>query len=150
LRLNERLTPTHHSICETERSRFVSVNGSPCQNHIQRAAVANESWQPDSATIYEWHPPSPAEYSKNRGFGGDPQITPQGQFKAASYRVAFHGSNDRFVQQHPTHAKRPLSLRLVHFVEISFGCELQVISRTEGFTDAAKDSGALRGVRFKL
>ena len=77
-----------------------------------------------------------------------PQITPQGQFKAASYRIAFDGGNHRFAQQHTTHAKRPLSLRIVNFVEISFGCELQVISRTEGFTGAAKDSDALRGVRF--
>jgi hypothetical protein len=49
LRPDERLTSTHDSVCETERSRFMGVNRSPCQNHIERGAVANESWQPDSA-----------------------------------------------------------------------------------------------------
>jgi len=56
--LGESTATFYYAIRKTEESGFLSVNWSSGQNHIERPALANQSWQTDGPTIDERYPPT--------------------------------------------------------------------------------------------
>ena len=63
--------------------------------------LANNARQAYGAAINQRHAPASAEHAKDSRLFRHAQITHQGQFQAARYRVAGYGGNHGFGQIHP-------------------------------------------------
>ncbi len=91
----------HNLVGQAHVQRLMGMDGTPGQNHVHRAALADDARQTHSTTVNQRHPPTPAIDAKHRRLTHHPHIRPARQLQSACHRMALDGSNDRLGQQHP-------------------------------------------------
>src|SRR3990170_4675916 len=110
LGLGPRLALGHHAVGQPPLERLGRADGPAGEDHVERAAHADEPRQADRAAVDEGGTPAPAEDAELRAFVHHAEVAPEGQLQAPGDGVAVNGRDDGLAQKHPagTHRAVPL------------------------------------------
>src|SRR3546814_2838215 len=79
--------------------RFVGIDRTAGQDHVERAALADDPRQADGAAVDERHAPAAAIDAEYRAGGGDAEVAPEREFEPAGDRVALDRGDHRLFEQ---------------------------------------------------
>ena len=123
------LTQGDEAVRQPKGERLICLNSASCQDHVEGAALPDETRQSDRAAVDKRNAPAPTKHAKHRTRGRDPQVAPQREFETASHGIPLHRSDDRLAQQHPGRPNQTITFR---FVGDFAACQrLEVEARTE-------------------
>ena len=124
-------TGRHDAIGQAHRQGLGGVDAAAGEDHVHRAAVADQPRQPNRAAVDQRDAPASAEDAHGRVLLHHPQVAPQRQFQAAGHRVPADSGDHRFGQHHPARAHRPWP-RAMGGVDVGGTERLEIGTGTEG------------------
>jgi hypothetical protein len=112
------------------------------QDEVHRAAVTDQSREPDRTEVDERHAEAAAEDPEHGSFGHDAQIAPECELASPGDCVALDGCDDWFGQSQPRWTHRPIAVLAAH-ATIAGGIRLEVGARAE-VSAGAGENGDVR------
>src|SRR3546814_9030560 len=73
----QRLAVGDDTVGQADALRFVGSNRAPGQDHVERAALADDPRQADGAAVDQRHTPAAAIDAEYRAGGGDAEVAPE-------------------------------------------------------------------------
>jgi len=146
----QRAASGDHPIDQPHAQRLVSQHRTTGENQIQRATLADNSWQTHGAAINQRHAKASAEHPKHRVIGHHPQISEQRQLQPAGYRVTFNSGDQWFAQLHAAGAHRSVTFGFQAIGALNtFGKRAQISTGAEGIARPRQNCHPRLLIRFK-
>ncbi|AHB08419.1 hypothetical protein U875_10590 [Pandoraea pnomenusa 3kgm] len=99
----------HQPVHQPDLERLLRAHGAACEDHVERAAHADQPRQTYGAAVDERYPETAAKDPECRGIVRDTQIAPQGQLEAARHGMAADRGNHGFVEVATREAHRAVA-----------------------------------------
>src|SRR3546814_3654902 len=83
----EGLAVSNDAVGEADAVRFVGGDGAPGEDHVEGAALADDSRQPHRSAVDQRYAPASAIDAEHRAFRGDAQVAPERELDRKSTRL---------------------------------------------------------------
>src|SRR5579875_45268 len=127
----ERLPGGHEPVDEADPLRLLGADRATGEDHVKRAATADQPRQPHRAPVDQRNAEAPAEDAEHGPALGDPQIAPQRKLQSARDRVAGDRRDHGLGEPHPRRSHRPVAVTR-DAVSVRAADGVQVGARAEG------------------
>src|SRR3546814_14292690 len=81
------LAVSNDAVGEADAGRFVGGDGAPGEEHVEGAALADDSRQPHRSAVDQRYAPASAIDAEHRAFRGDAQVAPEREFEPTGDRT---------------------------------------------------------------